>query len=426
MSIFKRGRIYWYKFMFDGELIRGTTKQGNDKIARNIESAERVRLAKERDERKAAMAKLNCQEVIRCPECEQLFDTATTIQDTLSNQQFCSDHCRDTWTRKHRVVPTLEDFCEARVEPYAKSTYEQAAPKTYKWYRFGIGALKASSLATLRLDEIRTEKIAEFISELQRKEKSRAKGKNLQLATINSVLRALRRTLRLAVEWEVIESSPRIKMLSGERQRERVLTVEEEQKYLAACNAPLHDVSLVLFDTGMRPEECHLLRWEFVNWSAGRHGMVLIKKGKTKAARRLLPLSPRVSVMLRARWKDAGEPAEGWVWPAGTKDGHVNHDSFKAQHRNALKLSKVRHFEIYSIRHTCLTRLGEAGCDVYTLCRIAGWSNIKMALRYVHPSDDAVLNAFSHLGGHKIRHSGELALQCEKRDSSANYTSAGS
>jgi integrase len=77
--------------------------------------------------------------------------------------------------------------------------------------------------------------------------------------------------------------------------------MEEENCYLAASAPPLHDVSLVLFDTAMRPEECHLLRWEFVNWSAGRHGIVLIKKGKTKAARRLLPLSPRVSVMLQAR-----------------------------------------------------------------------------------------------------------------------------
>src|SRR5689334_2657104 len=45
MSIFKRGRIYWYKFMWNGELIRESTKQGNDRKARNIESAHRTALA---------------------------------------------------------------------------------------------------------------------------------------------------------------------------------------------------------------------------------------------------------------------------------------------------------------------------------------------------------------------------------------------
>jgi hypothetical protein len=53
---------------------------------------------------------------------------------------------------------------------------------------------------------------------------------------------------------------------------------------VSGSNALLHDVSLVLFDTGMRPEECHRMRWESVNWSAGRHGMVLIEKGKTKSS----------------------------------------------------------------------------------------------------------------------------------------------
>lgn len=45
MSIFKRGRMYWYKFHFNGEPIRESTKQHNATIARNMESAHRTRLA---------------------------------------------------------------------------------------------------------------------------------------------------------------------------------------------------------------------------------------------------------------------------------------------------------------------------------------------------------------------------------------------
>ena len=43
--------------------------------------------------------------------------------------------------------------------------------------------------------------------------------------------------------------------------------------------------------------------------------------------------------------------------------------------------------------------LGESGCDVWTLARIAGHSNISISQRYVHPSEDAVLNALSRLDG---------------------------
>jgi integrase len=214
-------------------------------------------------------------------------------------------------------------------------------------------------------------------------------------------------------------AAPKVKFLRGENRRERVITLDEEKYYLAAALPLLHDVSLILFDTGMRPEECHSLRWENINWVGGKNGHLLIAKGKTRAARRVLPLSPRVRAMLESRWESAGEPLAGWLWPAETKDGHINHDSLKLQHKKALKLSKVRPFEVYSIRHTFLTRLGESGCDVWTLARIAGHANISISQRYVHPSENAVLSALSNLSRHNFghttqeqlsRHSGELQL----------------
>ena len=136
----------------------------------------------------------------------------------------------------------------------------------------------------------------------------------------------------------------------------------------------------------------------------------------------MLPLSLRVRQMLETRWKKAEEPAEGWVWPAETKDGHIKHDSLKSQHKKTLTLSKVRAFEIYSIRHTFLTRLGESGCDVWTLARIAGHSQIAMSQRYVHPHEDAVLNMFSRLDGHNIAHSDTPELPEAESDTDASGT----
>ena len=105
MSIYKRGGVYWFKFMFDGQVIRSTTKQSNDKVARQMEGAERSRLAKERDERKAAIQHRNCKDVLRCPECVQWFDAATTIVESVTGQQFCSTLCRETWKQNARSCP---------------------------------------------------------------------------------------------------------------------------------------------------------------------------------------------------------------------------------------------------------------------------------------------------------------------------------
>jgi integrase len=121
-------------------------------------------------------------------------------------------------------------------------------------------------------------------------------------------------------------------------------------------------------------------------------------------------MTPRVREVLEQRWIKLGRPSEGWVWPAPTKTGHIDHSSLKKQHLKALKLSGVRPFVLYSLRHTFLTRLGESGCDAWTLARVAGHSSVAISSRYVHPSEDAVLAALSRLGGHNSGHSVENAI----------------
>ncbi len=184
---------------------------------------------------------------------------------------------------------------------------------------------------------------------------------------------------------------------------------DEEARYLAAAPEPLGSIAAVLTDTGMRPDECYRLRWESVTWTNGRNGTVLVTHGKTPAARRVLPLTVRAKSILHARWETAGRPAEGWVWSAPTRSGHFEKSTLKKQHKKALRLSQVRPFVLYSLRHTFLTRLGESGCDAWTLARIAGHSSVAMSARYVHPSEDAVLAALDRLSGHNFGHSAKTS-----------------
>lgn len=353
--IYKRGRVYWYKFVWQGETIRESTKQGNDKVARQMEAAHRTSLAK-----------------------------------------------GEVGIRERKPTMTLSKFCDERFEPWAKATFGQSSPKTWlDFYRVGLRAIRNHrGIASRRLDEITSERAAEFAAYRQ--------SQGLQVSTVNSSLRVLRRMLRLAVEWGELQSMPTIKRLPGERHRERVVGYDEEARYLTAASELLSAVATVLIDTGMRPEECYRLRWESIAWANGRNGTLLVTHGKTAAARRVLPMTPRVRAILESRWQRMERPVEGWAWPAATSSGHVEPSSLKKQHRNAQRLADVRPFVLYSLRHTFLTRLGESGCDAWTLARIAGHSSIAISSRYVHPSEDAVLSAMSRLGGHKIGHSVEL------------------
>ena len=358
--IYKRGKVYWYKFMWAGKLVRESTKQGNDKVARQMESAHRTSLAK-----------------------------------------------GEVGIRDKKPAITLKEFMENQFKPWVEATFREK-PRTQIWYVGGIRRLSEFvPLAQARLNEFTVDLLRAYIAKRQKD--------GLNVTSINRELQILRRILHLAVEWGAIESSIKIKMLPGERRRERVISPEEEVRYLAAATEPLASVATVLADTGLRPEECYRLRWDDLTWANGRHGTLFITHGKTPAARRLLPMTPRVRAVLESRWNAAGKPEEGWVWPAPTRSGHVESSSFRKQHGNAFRIialeaekrgeKPVRRFVLYSLRHTFLTRLGQSGVDVWTLARIAGHNSIGISARYVHPSEDAVLDAMARLTGHKIGHS---------------------
>ena len=122
------------------------------------------------------------------------------------------------------------------------------------------------------------------------------------------MLRAVRVVLNLAVRWGVIASAPKMTLLRGERQRDRVVTQEEEARYIAAAGEPLGSLATVLVDTGLRPEECFRLCWEDINFSGGRYSILRVLRGKTKAARRALPLSARVRDLLSTRCRFQPSP----------------------------------------------------------------------------------------------------------------------
>jgi len=130
----------------------------------------------------------------------------------------------------------------------------------------------------------------------------------------------------------------------------------------------------------------------------------------------MLPLVPAVYPTLKAR-QNGGS---GWVFPAATDSGHLEGGSAKNYHARALAAVKkaakaegtettpVKPFPPYVMRHTALTRLAQAGCDAFTLARIAGHSSITITQRYCHPQADAIERAFAKLtDGAVVNNGGE-------------------
>ena len=68
-----------------------------------------------------------------------------------------------------------------------------------------------------------------------------------------------------------------------------------------------------------------------------------------------------------------------------------------------MKKSEIEPFDLYSLRHTFATKIAPK-CDAWSLCRIMGWSSLAVAMTYIHPSQEKVLEAFEGNGGHEFGH----------------------
>jgi integrase len=387
MAVYKRGNVWWYRFTWNGHPIRESTKQTNRRVAEQIEAAHKTSLAK-----------------------------------------------GEVGIRDRVPVPTLKDFAEQDFLPFIESRFKNK-PKTLEYYKNGIKNLRAfAPLANSTLDMITSRKIAAFVT-------SRREA-GLQVTSINRQLEVLRRMQKLATEWgKVNRALPKVEMLPGENHRDRVLTADEEERYLdgttvvgesiqeaylsalqgirAAMRGEqptvptdpflLRDVATVLLDCGLRPDECFRLQWEHV-----RDGALHVPFGKTENARRTIPLTPRlVALMEMRRAVASGE----WVFPAPTRSGHMEKSTLKKQHPKAYRFAKVAAFSLYTFRHTCLTRWAEY-MDPFTLAYLAGHSDFSTTRRYVHPQAETVRAAMerarSARGRHNSGHSDENAAASQK------------
>jgi len=242
MAVYKRGRVWWYKFTWKGEPIRESTKQTNKRVAEQIEAAHKTSLAK-----------------------------------------------GEVGIRDREPAPTLRDFANCDFLPYCRSNFV-AKKNTLGYYENGAARLlEYSRLSRERLDCIKSEMIAGYARHRL--------DAGLKIASVNRELQVLRRMFALAAEWGKVEKAlPKVRMIPGEAHRDTVLAGVDEQDYLDAAAAIgfgkleaykraligikslkrgkppikptdpflLRDVATLLLDCGLRPEECFRLRWEHI------------------------------------------------------------------------------------------------------------------------------------------------------------------
>jgi integrase len=376
VSVYKRGGVWWYKFWFNGQLIRESTKYGSKTAAKTAEQTRKRELA-------------------------------------------------DAYNR----VPKRE-----RVPLFAKAAdlwlagKSGLAPKSLVRYKDCVAHLKAEFGKRLICDVD-----ANDLAEYQGKRLAAVSNR-----TVNYEIGTMRGILRQFGLWGPI--SDRVKALPERHDVGRALSGEDERKLLLAAGAsrspsilPLLVLSL---DSGMRASEVQNLRHRDLRleWEkeAIASGEIIVSKSKTAAGTgRLIPLSRRACACLTvwlSRFQQAD--AESYVFPfhkmgmAGNerKPTMYNLDlsrptgSWRKAWLDACRAAGVR-YRWHDLRHTFISRLAESpAISEQTIRALAGHVSRQMLERYSHIRSQAKQAAIRALEvqmtepildetGHKTGHS---------------------
>jgi integrase len=327
MSVYKRGGVYWYDFVFRGQRFRESTRLTNKTVALRVEAIRKAELAEGR-----------------------------------------------VGLVRHGPSPKFEGFVNGEFLPWCKTEHE-AHPKTDRRYRTSAKPLTAF-FGRLPLDMITTAQVEKF--KLLRAAKISGAGTNRDLA-------ALRFMLNFAVRQGHIVRNPvsGVRFLPEGPGSMRVVSHEEQRRYLAvASSSNLRDVVSLIVETGMRPEEVYTIRKENVHLN---RRYLFIPTGKTRYARRNVPLTAATMEVLRRRLVSAG--GAYLFGKKGNPDRPIGPICW--EHRKTLRKAGIRPpFRLYDFRHTFGSRSAMAGVDLATLKELMGHSNISITMRYVHPTPE--------------------------------------
>jgi integrase len=347
MSIFRRGRHYWYEFIYKGQRYCKSTRQRNYQAAVDIESARRTQLAK-----------------------------------------------GDADLEPRPPAPTLKEFEKTFV---AWVERDKKNVRTQRFYKTNFVRLLAfRPFAGARLNQIDEPMIERF--------KAKMDADGISKTTVNRYLSTLRKALRYAVlSLKLFDKLPRIILYTkddgAEREREFIFSDTDYRNWVAASPEPLRSASVLARESGICRSELLALERDCVILTRdvddkGLYGYLDVRRGlKRKNRKRKLPITPQMRLVIlplldQSRCKflftsvsDLTQPLSPWTL-----------EDQLGRTRTLLRLDPDA--GLHTLRHTFLTEKGRT-TDAFTLQKIAGHSNIATTMKYVHVQQAAIEDAFA-------------------------------
>jgi integrase len=210
------------------------------------------------------------------------------------------------------------------------------------------------------------------------------KEQEAEPATVNRELACLRHMFNMAIKWKKIQANPvrEVKFMREPKEKERILTEEEEVRLLEAVRLKtksqhLEPIVITALNTGMRKGEILSLKWSNMDFKTG----YILVEGTKNGEIRKVPMNKRLTETLEG----AKKVSKGdYVFSENGKP----YIDVKTGWWTVLENAKIEGFRFHDLRHTFGSRLGMKGVDIRSIQELMGHKDIKMTMRYSHPTPE--------------------------------------
>jgi len=237
-----------------------------------------------------------------------------------------------------------------KISPDCEMKCKQCKPHSWKDCSYEAETRRVDvmreAFGTLELRALSLEDLEEFVHKRSRVDRKRD-GNPLKPSSVNREITTLRGLFSLATKSGKIRANPAegLSKLTGEEERDRVLSDEEWERYYPALPEWLKPVALCLNLTAMRLGEVINLTWDRVD---RKNGFIRLRATDTKARKgRKVPIDPRLEeVLARIPRRIPREDTDPVFAMPASKRGirqagrQINRNSASEASRRALRTSR--------------------------------------------------------------------------------------
>ena len=224
-----------------------------------------------------------------------------------------------------------------------------------------------------------------------------------QPATVNRYLATIRNLLRIARdEWQWIDVIPKIRLLSGEAERDRWLTQEEADRLIAAAAPHLKALIRFALATGCRAREITGLEWDRVDLQRGTAWLNQTKNGTPRG----VPLNRDAVEVLEA------ERGNHPVFCFTYRSEPIAWEMTNSAWHTAIEKAGITDFRFHDLRHTWASWHRQAGTSCDELKELGGWKSRVMVDRYAKFATEHLTAAAARIERGRDRNVINLARFC--------------